>query len=156
MPRCEAQASLPSRGDAAHRAEAAPSQGQADNDLGVARVNGYGVPQDDGVALQLFARACSAGSADGCSNQGALIERGRGTRLDIGGAMLLYRRACEERSAIGCSNLGALYLETQRDGANLSYARQLFDWACNKGSATGCENRAAMENRGGLPALAHH
>lgn len=127
--------------------QALPVRAADDNDLGVARANGYGVERDDRRALELFMVACADGSAEGCSNQGAMLEQGRGAPMDLAQALALYRQACEGGSAIGCSNLGALYLEMAGSGADLTYLRELFDWACQKGSAAGCENRAALERR---------
>jgi TPR repeat protein len=121
-----------------------------DNVLGVAHVNGDGVPRDDRTALALFARACAGGWTEGCSNQGALLEKGRGVTPDTAAASRLYRQACQGGSAIGCSNLGALYLRTAGDQADRTYLRQLFEWACQNGSVVGCENRAALERRGAL------
>jgi TPR repeat protein len=124
-----------------------------DNGLGVAHANGSGVPRDDRAALQLFASACAGGSAEACSNQGALLEYGRGVGVDPEQALRLYRQACDGGSAVGCSNLGALYLRTAGDEADLTYLRRLFGWACENGSVVGCENRAALEQRGALKAL---
>jgi TPR repeat protein len=145
--RCEAQAAAPLPGNPASVPKEALTVSVGDNDLGVARANGYGLARDDRLALDLFARACAGGLGDGCSNQGALLERGRGAPVDIEEALRLYRRACEGGSAIGCSNLGALYLDTLGDTADLTYSRQLFAWACERGSASGCENRVALEHR---------
>lgn len=144
----EVQASMPIPDEIASvTAQPVPVSAAADNDLGVAHANGYGVPRDDRMALDFFTLACAGGSADGCSNRGALLEHGRGAAVDVEEALRLYRQACEGGSAIGCSNLGALYLETAAEQADLTYLRQLFEWACQKGSAAGCENRAALEHR---------
>lgn len=146
--RCEAQASaLAPEEIATVTVKGGLPSALEDNDVGVAYANGYGLPRDDRMALDHFSRACAGGSADGCSNQGAMIERGRGAPVDLDEALRLYRRACEGGSALGCSNLGALYLETAIDEAERTYSRRLFEWACQTGSATGCENRAALERR---------
>jgi len=108
------------------------------NDLGV--VSLHETPGDSELAVQSFQHACAGGCADGCSNLGALYEKGVGVRADLGEATALYQRACDGGAALGCSNLGALYAHGRGVARDVSEAQRLFQQACEGGSAMGCNN----------------
>ena len=108
------------------------------NDLGV--VSLHATPGDAALALESFQRACAGGCADGCSNLGALYEKGVGVRADLSEALALYQGACDGGAALGCSNLGALYAHGKGVARDTSEAQRLFQQACEGGSAMGCNN----------------
>jgi TPR repeat protein len=117
------------------------------NDLGVSRLNGYGMPVDTVLAFQAFERSCGDGSPDGCSNLGALYERGIGVENSLELAVELYERACTGGAALGCSNLGALYARGRGVERDPEEAQRLFRLACESGSAMGCSNLSKRSER---------
>jgi TPR repeat protein len=108
------------------------------NDLGV--VSLHATPSAFALVVQSCQRACQGGSADGCSNLGALYERGAGVGADLSEAATLYQWACDGGAALGCSNLGALYARGKGLARDASEAQRLFQQACDGGSAMGCNN----------------
>ena len=108
------------------------------NDLGVTAL--HSAPSDARLAARSFERACENGSADGCSNLGALYEAGVGVRASSSAAADLYERACAGGAALGCSNLGALYARGKGVARDEREAQRLFSEACASGSAAGCNN----------------
>jgi Sel1 repeat len=112
------------------------------NNLGVTALHSIPstVPSDPGLAVRSFERACQNGSADGCSNLGALYESGVGVPANLTKAAGLYEQACAGGAALGCSNLGALYARGKGVARDASEAQRLFSVACDTGSAAGCNN----------------
>jgi TPR repeat protein len=115
------------------------------NDQGVTAL--HSVPSDASLAVRSFERACQGGSADACSNLGALAEAGVGVRSNLSDAARLYEQACTGGAALGCSNLGALYARGKGVARDASEAQRLFSLACDGGSAAGCSNLMQLTAR---------
>ena len=137
-PDANAPAAAPVSDGAAFASSCQRGDAIACNDLGVTAV--HAVPSDPRLAARSFERACANGSADGCSNLGALYEAGIGVHASWSEAADLYRRACTGGAALGCSNLGALYARGKGVTRDESEAQRLFSEACAGGSAAGCNN----------------
>jgi TPR repeat protein len=97
--------------DAASRYQRACDAGspQGCGYLGFMYDNGYGVPQDVGLAVTLTERACDEGDAYGCAYLGYLHQVGRGVAHDAGRAAALFRKACDGEDRSGCLLLGIMY-----------------------------------------------
>ena len=115
------------------------------NDQGVTAL--HSVPSDPSLAARSFERGCQGGSADACSNLGALREAGVGVRTNLSDAARLYEQACTGGAALGCSNLGALYARGKGVARDASEAQRLFSLACDTGSAAGCSNLMQIKAR---------
>jgi TPR repeat protein len=104
--------------------------------LGDAFHTGAGVSRDLARAHELYARACEAGNATACSNEGVMSlqskQPGEATRADD-----LFTRGCALGSSEACRNL---VLMTQQQGEVKDAAAQqaLFRQACDRGAAVGC------------------
>jgi TPR repeat protein len=135
------QSSGPTEQPLADAATFADTCGRGDavacNDLGIALLNGSGVPAD---AARAFERSCMDGSADACSNLGAMYERGVSVERDLDHAARLYEQSCNAGGALGCSNLGALRARGIGIAQDRDEAQRLFQLACKGGSAVGCDN----------------
>ena len=70
--------------------------------------NGEGVRQDKFKAVKLYTKACDGGSANGCSNLGAMYDNGEGVKLDKKRALALFGKACDLKSEKGCKNYAIL------------------------------------------------
>ncbi|HEY0204645.1 MAG TPA: tetratricopeptide repeat protein [Acetobacteraceae bacterium] len=73
---------------------------------------GYGVPQDNALALAWYRRAAEAGSVRGMFNTGAMYDNGRGTPANRIEALRWYARAAERGYGRAAFNAGLIY----RDG----------------------------------------
>ena len=64
--------------------------------------------QDYTQALPLFEKACSGGSAKGCSNLGFMHYKGEGVKQDSAKALGLFDKACQMKHESGCKNYAIL------------------------------------------------
>ena len=110
--------------------------------------NGEGVRQDKFKAVKLYTKACDGGSANGCSDLGAMYDNGEGVRQDKFKAVELYTKACDGGSANGCSNLGAMYDNGEGVKLDKKRALALFGKACDLKSEKGCKNYAILKGQG--------
>ena len=91
------------------RASAEKGNAEAQYNLGVYYMNGDGVEQDYGQAMQWYLKAAEQGYALAQTNVGWLYQNGWGVAQDYGQATEWYRKAAEQGESQGQTNLGWLY-----------------------------------------------
>jgi hypothetical protein len=102
-------------------------------------------------AVDLFNKACDAGSAVSCVNLGYMYENGQGVTRDDSHAAALYSKGCDAGNALGCVNLGIMYEIGKGVAKDNSHAAALFSKGCDAGNARGCTNLGYMyENSQGV------
>jgi len=74
-----------------------------------------GVPGNRAEAATYYDRACTAGTAAGCTVIGTFVRDGEDVPLDLARARQLFRQACDGGAVLGCTELGLL-LVTDRGG----------------------------------------
>jgi len=117
--------------------------------LGNTYLNGRnGVKQNYGKSISYYKKSCHNKSAKGCSNVGALYERGSGVKKDFEQAKHYYSLACSHGYMSACSNIGVLY--EQGKGVTQSYvtANEFYSMACMGNDAEGCYNFALLYDLG--------
>ena len=90
-----------------------PLAGQGDADaqynLGLMYLNGWGVPQDDKEAVYWYKLAAEQGDAKALYNLGVMYEVGEGVPQDDKEAVRWYTLAAEQEHAKAQYNLGVMY-----------------------------------------------
>ncbi len=84
-------------------------------------------------------QACQQGSADNCTNLGAMYYSGDGVTRDRQQAFRLFEQACKGGDMVGCANLARMYELGETVSADRARARQLYRQACEGGVNTGCQ-----------------
>lgn len=103
---------------------------QACSDLGVSVLGGLGgLRKNDGVAADLFKRACDGGALVGCTNYAYMVEFGKGVPKDIPRAANIYGRACTA-SAAECIWSGVVAQGAIGSGYDPNKARAGFQKTC--------------------------
>jgi hypothetical protein len=116
--------------------------------LGFMYDNGFGVPSDIALAVDLCERACADGAAYGCAYLGYLHRLGRGVPQDDARAATLFRRACDDDDLDGCMGLAIMYKSGSGVPRDLEYAARLFRRACDRGEALACYSLGYMYANG--------
>lgn len=76
---------------------------------GFAHLHGKdGVPADPALAAELFRKACTLASGEGCLELAHLLRGGRGVTQDAASALAYYARACDQGLAAGCAAVAKL------------------------------------------------
>jgi hypothetical protein len=108
-------------------------------------VKGEGVPKDASRAYELYAGACTLGSATACYRQALHLHDGVGVAKDQALGMSLLAKTCEGmKHADACALLGALAMKS-KDWAKAASRMQV---ACDAGSVTGCLTRGMLHDQG--------
>ena len=99
-------------------------------------------------ALELYGKACAAGSAEACAYEGVRLLENDERKGDT---VAVLKRACELRSAGGCATSAFLYATGKFVARDDRRAAALYAEACDLGDALGCYNTALMSDdaRGG-------
>jgi hypothetical protein len=92
-------------------------------------------------------KACSEGSASGCSNLGFLLESGVLGAPDPARAAALYQQACDDGAASACHNLAVLLESGEGAARDVGKAAELYEAACARGHATSCHNLGLVHER---------
>ena len=99
-------------------------------------------------ALELYQKACLAGSAEACAEEGMRFFKGTTDRAKD--AVAVLQRSCDLGSGAGCTHLAFLYATgsgklLKRDDRR---ATPLYLRACDLGDALGCYNAGLMADEG--------
>jgi hypothetical protein len=105
--------------------------------LGRMHASGEGAVDDHNRALELFERACEAGSAEGCYEAGDADDYFTEDD-DSEDATVFYQRACSAGHAQGCVELGNRRRQGRGTERDESAAVRAYERACDAGSAVGC------------------
>lgn len=116
--------------------------------LGVAYIEGAGVPRDQRRGAALLLEACDQGHSSGCVNLGRAFVDGIGVPLDPERAVSLFRQACDEGVATGCFNLGVAYWQGKGVEQDLAAAAELYEQVCDTGAGDACYNLGYAYSRG--------
>jgi TPR repeat protein len=98
--------------------------------------------------IDLYAKACDASDARGCSSLGDMYRFGRGVARDYARAVSLYARACDTGDAHACMNQGYIYESGLGVAPDYPHARALYSRACDAGEGSGCAHLGSMYNSG--------
>ena len=103
---------------------------------------------DRHLALELYAKACRAGSAGACADEGLHLMDAADRGHD---AIAALERSCELASGAGCAHLAFLYATGKLVPRDDRRATALYVRACDLHDAKGCYNVGLMadEARGG-------
>ena len=91
------------------RALAEQGNAVAQNNLGYAYDNGFGVPEDDAEAVRWYRLAADQEYAIAQFNLGAMYDNGTGVAEDYVEAVRLFRLAADQGNANAQSGLGIMY-----------------------------------------------
>lgn len=105
-------------------------------------LHGYALQRAESYreAKEVFARACTLGSAIGCTNVGAELWLGNQSAPahDEACARRLFERACEVREPFGCGMVGRMMSAAAKTSAEREAARKHFERACNELGGVTC------------------
>ncbi len=89
------------------------NQGNADDcrGLGLFYYTGYGVREDNSMAVKFYSKACAGGSANGCADLASMYHRGEGVRQDKAKAAQFSQKACEGGVAAECEHVKEIQKE---------------------------------------------
>ena len=120
--------------------------------LGVLHLRGQGVPRDEALALDWFAKAAKLGRADSAHNVGVIYERSSGSLKDPAEARGWYRIAAGKGHAGAQANLGNMLAEGIGGAADPDEARAWIEKAVAQGEPRGYYllGRLALEGRAGI------
>lgn len=105
--------------------------------------------KDAQATLRFADRACSLGSADGCSTLGFLYYTAQlGIRWDIAQGATFFTKACELGSGLGCANQAELVRFGINGPADPAKAFTLYTKSCEAGQHAGCAGAALYLARG--------
>jgi hypothetical protein len=100
---------------------------------------GRGVPRDETLARELFARSCELGWAAGCSSLAEIYLRGDGVAVDSVRAADGFSQACGAGEAMSCLRLGLMYRLGQGLAPDPTRAIELMQQACAMGLEEACQ-----------------
>lgn len=114
-------------------------------------------PSDRPRAVRLFARACEAGSWEGCVMEVLMHSDGIGTPKDPAKTLPIYLRGCEHGVVRACSSAGETLLEeSDKQAGNESpmpqKVRELLERGCLGGDWGGC-SKLARRAKDDMPRL---
>src|SRR5690606_23775059 len=95
------------------------------------------------LATASYARACTAGSAEGCDELGRRLLEGVGAAVDREAALRASRRGCDGGRAASCRRAASL---VEADDA--AAALRLHERACDGGEAGSCVDLGVALSRG--------
>ena len=110
------------------------------NNLGVLHANGWGVPQDDRRAIELFRRAADAGVPEAQLSLGIMAASGRGMATDLTEAAKWYALAAESGKPLAQIALAWAY--AKGEGVARDYT-QVLQWLIRV-SDKGCAIEASL------------
>ena len=96
-----------------HWAALSQSDPTIQNNYGVMYVDGKGVKQNYGLALQWFSRSASAGSSLGQNNLSGMYRDGKGVPRDYRKAITFFQAAAQQGNAAAQVNLGLMEMNGQ-------------------------------------------
>jgi TPR repeat protein len=108
---------------------------EAQNKLGEAYYNGYGVPQDNAEAAKWYGKAVEQGHASAQQSVGVMYRDGRGVPQDYVEAVNWYRKAAEQGNADAQNSLGDAYNRGNGVPQDFTEAVKWFRRAAEQGSA---------------------
>jgi len=108
---------------------------EAQYQLGLRRLNGQGVSQDDKTAFSLWSKAAAQGHALGQNNLGYLYENGRGIQKSDKMAFHWYRKAAEQGNDMGQLNVGKMFAQGRGTKADNAAAKNWYEKSAVQGNA---------------------
>jgi len=141
------------KGDFAAAVKWCEKAAEAGNDnamykLGLARLNGNGLPRDLSKALEWFGKAADAGNGDAMFKLGLAYYGGEGVEKDHVKAVEWYEKAAKAGSSEAMHNLGAMYYSGESMPKN---SRKAVDWlarAAEQGNTQAMYNLAVAYYNG--------
>ena len=128
----------------AFKSLAAQGDAMAQYHLGVAYVNGQGVPRDYTKAREWFEKAAVQGNAMAQHHLGVLYRNGKGVPQDYAKAREWYEKAAAQGIAEAQINLGMLY---EGYGVPHDEVRAYMWYSLAAGHLSGDEQKIAVDNR---------
>ena len=127
----------------------AANQGQASAqyNLAVLYANGWGVPQDQELALRWYYRAAQQGHPAAQFNLGVMHENGQGIPADYKEAFRWYDKAARQGDAAAQANLGRLYFLGKGTNRDKLLAYAWFSAAAEQGVENATKNKAYVFNK---------
>jgi uncharacterized protein len=110
--------------------------------LGWLTWSGDGVPHDEDRAMEIYADACTRGSAEACAFRGLHLVDDKDAKPDD--VVNTLKRACDLGSSAGCAHLAFLYATGTVVAQDDVRATPLYVHACDLGDARGCYNVGLM------------
>ena len=114
--------------------------------LGLMYENGFGVPEDDKIAVKWFKLAAEQGEANAQYNLGVMYEQGQGVSQDYQTAMKWWGLAAEQGHTDAQYNLGVMYGKGQSAPPDSVRAHMWFDVAASSGAEYASKNRDIVAN----------
>jgi len=99
---------------------------------------GYGGPEDQSAALDLFVKACDGELAAECRYAAAMFKHGQGAPNNVQKASELWAKGCLHGDAPSCYEAGLLQYGNEGQPRDAEAAERNFARACNMGHARAC------------------
>lgn len=121
---------------------------EACNLVGVALLEGDGVPQDGKAGVGFLDRSCSGKSAAGCFNRGVVNLEGEHEPNDDKKALGFFEHACALNHAKGCLQAGFMHSTGKGTDVDGKVALTHFEKGCTLGDTTSCRNTGILLAQG--------
>ncbi|MCG3774582.1 MAG: Secretory immunoglobulin A-binding protein EsiB [Nitrospira sp.] len=119
----------------------------AQYNLGVLYRKGRGVPQDDVLARQWYAKAAAQGLAKAQFSLGTLYFNGEGTPKDYQQALRWFRLAADQGEALAQTKMAIIYDEGQGVPQNIVQAYKWYSLAATNGDKPANELRNTITSQ---------
>ncbi|MEQ9454192.1 MAG: tetratricopeptide repeat protein [Phycisphaeraceae bacterium] len=124
-----------------------PMMGDAYYALGVKYSSGWGVPEDDRLAVEWYRKAADAANTSAMFNLGVAYDNGVGVPVDDRLAVEWYRKAADAGNANAMYNLGIMYAEGRGVPQNDVEAYVWSSLSTAFGESKAAHNRDVLRDR---------
>ncbi len=129
------------------RQAAEQGQASAQYNLAVLYANGWGLPEDQELALRWYYKAAEQGHPAAQFNLGVMHENGQGIPADYKEAFRWYDKAARQGDADAQANLGRLYFQGKGTPRDKLLAYAWFSAAAEQGVENAKKNKAYVFNK---------
>ena len=119
----------------------------AQYNLGIMYDNGYGVSENDKMALEWYTKAAEQGHAIAQFNLGVMYENGYGVPENDKTAVKWYTKAAEQGDAIAQNNLGVMYQYGKGVLTDYVRAYMWYNLGAYNGNNLGAENKTKVAKK---------
>ncbi len=132
---------LPAGADPATVALARRCDGEqhaACTELGVAYLEGAGIPEDQARALALFEHACQRADGQGCHQLGLQLAGADGAQRDLARAGQLHVMGCDLGCAQACGEAARILYNGELGAPDYEQVKEVAQRGCDADDATSC------------------
>jgi hypothetical protein len=128
--------------DFEHPRLGACDQGDAEacDEVGVALLEGDGVPKQPETGLDYLRKSCDDGFARACFNSGLVLFTGKLVASDDKEALQRFEKACDGGHGKGCLQAGFMHTRGKGTSASTKAGMPYFEKGCSLGNVKSCKN----------------